>query len=237
MRDVLRAATRCVALCVATLLPGPARAQPPGGTGAGTDAAVRAMEDAAARYRGVDAVCATFRQVVDVRLLGRRVESAGRVCQRRPNLFSMRFDDPDGDMVVSDGQHVWVYYPSVEEDQVVRYPAATAPGRYDVFRAFLEDPGAKYRASDGGSEVVAGRNCRIVELDPRGQATFRRAKVWLDREEHVIRRLEVHQENGSVRTMDLADLDFAPQIKPDLFVFRVPDGARILAGPSGAGPA
>ena len=193
------------------------------------------MEEAAVRYRGVEAVCATFRQVVDVRLLGRRVESAGRVCQRRPNLFSMRFDDPEGDMVVSDGEHVWVYYPSLEEDQVVRYPAATAPGRYDVFRAFLEDPGAKYHASDGGSEVVAGRDCRIVELEPRGEAAFRRARVWLDREEHVIRRLEVHQENGSVRTMDLADLDFAPRIKPDLFVFRVPDGARVLDGPSGAG--
>ena len=193
------------------------------------------MEEAAARYQSVEAVCATFRQVVDVRLLGRRVESAGRVCQQRPNLFSMRFDDPQGDMVVSDGEHVWVYYRSVDEDQVVRYPAATAPGRYDVFRAFLENPGAKYRVSEGGLEAVAGRDCRIVELEPRGEAAFRRARVWLDQEEHAIRRLEVHQENGSVRTMDLADLDFSPRIVPDLFVFRVPDGARVLAGPSGPG--
>lgn len=233
MKGALRAAAGCVALCVETLLPGAAHAQPPAETGA--DEAVRAMEEAAVRYRDVEAVCATFRQVVDVRLLGRRVESAGRVCQRRPNLFSMRFDDPEGDMVVSDGEHVWVYYPSVEEDQVVRYRATTAPGRYDVFRAFLEDPGAKYRARDGGSEAVAGRDCRIVELEPRGRAAFRRARVWLDRRQHVIRRLEVHQENGTVRTMDLADLDFAPQITPDLFVFRVPDGARVLDGPSGAG--
>lgn len=193
------------------------------------------MEDAAARYQSVEAVCAAFRQVVDVRLLGRRVESAGRVCQQRPNLFSMRFDDPEGDVVVSDGVHVWVYYRSVDEDQVVRYPAATAPGRYDVFRAFLEDPGAKYRASDGGTEVVADRDCRIVELQPRSEAAFRRAKVWIDQEEDVIRRLEVHQENGTVRTMDLTELDFSPRIAPDLFVFRLPDGARVLAGPSGPG--
>lgn len=233
MRDALRTAASCVVLCSATWIPGPARAQPPGGTGTGADAAVRAMEEAAARYQGVEAVCATFRQVVDVRLLGRRVESAGRVCQRRPNLFSMRFDDPAGDMVVSDGEHVWVYYPSVQEDQVVRYPATTAPGRYDVFRAFLEDPAAKYRVSDAGAEAVADRDCRIVELRPRGDAAFRRARVWLDLREHVIRRLEVHHENGNVRTMDLADLDFAPRIEPNLFVFRTPDGARVLDGPSG----
>lgn len=233
MRGALPAAAAGVALCVAALLPGGARAQPPAETSA--DAALRAMEEAAARHRSVKAVCATFRQVVEVRLLGRRVESAGRVCQQRPNLLSMRFDDPEGDLVVSDGEHLWVYYRSVDEDQVVRYPAATAPGRYDVFRAFLEDAGAKYRASDGGLEVVAGRDCRIVELEPRGEAAFRRARVWIDREEHVFRRLEVHQENGTVRTMDLTDLDFSPRLAPDLFVFRAPEGARVLAGPSGPG--
>ena len=143
-RFPLRGATVAAAAALFWLLsPAPASAQ-------GAGAALRAMEDAAGRYRGVSAMCADFEQVIQVRLLGREVESEGRVCQQRPNLFSMRFTDPQGDMVISDGAHFWVYYPSIDEEQVMRHPAADTPGRHDFFREFLEDPASKYTAADGG---------------------------------------------------------------------------------------
>ena len=99
-----------------------------------------AMDRAAARYREVEAICADFDQVIEVRLLRDTVESAGRICQRRPNLFSMRFTDPEGDMVVSDGEYVWVYYPSRNEKQVIRRPAMGSPGGEDFFHEFLDAP-------------------------------------------------------------------------------------------------
>ncbi len=207
--------------------------QPP--TAAADDAAVQLLEAAAERYRRAPATCADFEQVVDVRLLGRRVESAGRICQRRPNLFSMRFTDPDGDMVISDGEHFWVYYPSLDPSQVVRYAVAGSPGGYDFHREFLDDPGAKYVVRDGGADVVDGRECRIVELAPRGEAAYRRARLWLDVEDHLLRRTELHQENGSVRTLTLRNPELSPLLDGDIFAFRVPEGARVMDAPSRPG--
>jgi len=193
---------------------------------------MRPLEQAAARYREVRAICADFEQVIEVRLMrGRAIESAGRVCQRRPNLFSMRFTDPDGDMVISDGDYFWVYYPSIEEEQVMRHPVSDAPGREDFFREFLEDPGAKYEAETGGVEAVDGRDCRVVSLTPRTPTGYRGARLWLDVESHVIRRLEVHEEN-KVRTVTLHNVDLDPDIQPGTFVFDVPQGARVM-GPRG----
>ena len=138
---------------------------------------LRSMEEAAELYSDVHAMCADFEQVIEVRLFGRRViESAGRVCQRRPNLFSMRFSDPDGDMVVSDGEYFWVYYPSLDEEQVTRYQVSDSPGGHDFFRELLEDPGVKYEAEEGGIEAVGGRDCRVVTLTPRAGAAYRRAR-------------------------------------------------------------
>lgn len=194
-------------------------------------AGLRALETAAERYREVNALCADFEQVVEVRLLGRRVESAGRVCQQRPNLFSMRFSDPEGDMVISDGRHFWVHYPSIDEEQVVRRPVADSPGRHDFFREFLEDPARRYSVADGGTERVGGRECRVVSLAPGAGAAYRRARLWLDVENHLIRRLELHEESGNVRTVTLSDLDLSPAPDPDLFTFTVPEGARV-SGPS-----
>lgn len=194
---------------------------------------VRPLEQAAAVYAEVRAMCADFEQVIDVRLRRRTIESAGRVCQRRPNLFSMRFTDPDGDMVLSDGEYFWVYYPSLDEVQVMRHPVSDSPGREDFFREFLEDPGSKYDAELGGIDAVDGQECRIVTLTPRAGAAYRRARLWLDTQSHVIRRLEIHEEN-KVRTVTLRDLDLDPEIQPGTFVFDLPEGARIMA-PRGPG--
>jgi len=198
--------------------------------------ALRALESAAERYREVNAVCADFEQAIEVRLLGRRVESAGRVCQRRPNLFSMRFSDPEGDMVISDGRHFWVYYPSIDEEQVMRHAAADSPGRHDFFREFLEDPAGKYSAEDAGTGSVGGRECRIVSLTPTAGAAYRRARLWLDAADHLVRRLELHEESGNVRTVTLSNLDLSPEPDPGLFTFEVPDGARVTGPPPSALP-
>ncbi len=196
---------------------------------------VRPLEQAAARYREVRAICADFEQVIEVRLMRTSIESAGRICQRRPNLFSMRFTDPDGDMVVSDGEYFWAYYPSAVEDQVMRHPVSGSPGREDFFREFLEDTGAKYEAEPGGIEAVDGRDCRVVALTPRTDAGYRAARLWLDTETHVIRRLEIHEQN-KVRTLTLRDIDLDPEIPAGTFAFEVPEGARVMGGRGSGAP-
>ena len=225
-------ATTVLAAGLVSAYPAESQQSPPA---ANQGAAWGAIEAAAERYRQAEATCADFEQVVDVRLLGRRVDSAGRVCQQRPNLFSMRFTEPDGDAVVSDGEYFWVYYPSLDAEQVVRYHVGRSPGGYDFYREFLDDPGAKYAMRDGGTEQVDGRDCRIVELDPTGAAAYRHARLWLDLRDHIVRRLEVHHENGSVRTLALRNLELAPALEPDFFSFRVPEGARVMDGPSRPG--
>ena len=194
---------------------------------------VPALDEAARRYLEVSAICADFEQVIEVRLLRRTVASAGRICQRRPNLFSMRFTDPDGDMVIADGEHVWVYYPSLDAQQVDRYPAAQSPGREDFFREFLEDPGTRYRAEESGREEVDGRDCRVVVLTPREGASYRRARLWLDARSHLIRRIEVHEPGDRIRTLTLRAIDLAADPDPALFVFEVPEGARVRGSPGG----
>lgn len=199
---------------------------------------VPALDAAARRYSEVRAICANFEQVIEVRLLRRTIESAGRICQQRPNLLSMRFTDPDGDMVIADGEYVWVYYPSNNRDQVNRFPAASSPGREDFFREFLENPGTKYDAEEGGIEAVGGRDCRVVVLTPRDGASYRRARLWLDVGSHVIRRVEIHEQNENVRTLTLSEIDLMSTPDPDLFVFEVPEGARVMRLPGpGAPPA
>ena len=51
----------------------------------------------------------------------------------------------------------------------------------------------------------------------------------------MIRRLEIHEQSGNVRTVTLRGLDLSPSIDPATFVFKVPAGARVRGGLGGGG--
>ncbi len=227
--------SRLSALAVLAWVVFPAAAR----VGAAAQESASPLAQAARIYRELPAICADFEQTIEVRLARRRIASAGRVCQQQPNLFSMRFHgpggDPNGDLVVSDGEHFWVYYPTLDEEQVMRYPASASPGGQNFFRELLEDPGARYEAAAEGMEPVDGRDCLVVALTPRGRAAYRSARLWLDAASHLIRRLEIHEQSGNVRTVTLRNLDPEPEVDPATFVFEAPAGARIRGGPGGQG--
>lgn len=195
----------------------------------------RAVEAAAARYREIGAFCADFAQTIEVRLLGRRVESSGELCRRHPDLFSMRFADPEGDMVVSDGERLWVYYRSVDPDQVLSYPAASAPGNHDFVLELLQDPATGYAPAEPATEVVEGRECRVVDATPGPGARYRGARLWIDGQSHLLRRLELREESGNLRSMTLSGYTFSPPPADSLFAFAVPEGAQVVDRP-GVGP-
>ena len=111
---------------------------------------------------------------------------------------------------------------------MVRYAAGDSPGRYDFFREFLDDPESKYDARDGGLDEVAGKACRVIELDPKAAAAYRFARVWLDPETALICRLEIHQENGTVRTITLRSVRINPNLDEAEFAFVIPQGARVI---------
>lgn len=205
-------------------------AVPLAGQSVPADEALSLLEAASERFSGVDALCADFQQEIRVPLLGEERESEGVLCQRRPNLFRMDFRDPDGDRVVADGRHFWLYYPSMSPGQVVRLPVDPGRGGLDFFREFLADPGDTYEVGPGEVERVGGASTLRIPLEPLAPRGYRRATVWIDRESRLIRRVEIEEENGSVRRVTLSNLRVDPPLARDHFEFTPPAGVHVVSG-------
>lgn len=186
------------------------------------------LEEAAERYAGVETVCARFDQTLNVVLLNQENRGEGELCQARPNLFSMRFADPDGDAVVADGEHFWVYYRSINPEQVLRLPVDPTRGGLDFYREFLDQPRSKYQASVEGREVVTGRETVRLALEPQANRGYQRARVWIDPDRREIRRVEVTEENGSIRTITLDEIRMDADVPAGTFRFDVPDGVSVV---------
>jgi outer membrane lipoprotein carrier protein len=197
---------------------------------AGQDEARVELDEASRRFAEIRGVCAEFVQEIQVPLLDEERTSRGRLCQMRPNLFRMDFTDPDGDEIVADGEHFWLYYRSMNPRQVIRMPLDPERGGLDFYREFLDDAGEKYEMRLEGRETVTGRETLRIHLTPRAQRGYRDATVWIDPTSHLIRRIEVREENGSVRRVTMSELQVDPGLDASKFTFTPPPGVHVVSG-------
>jgi outer membrane lipoprotein-sorting protein len=216
---ILRAISACIGAVAVWLWPAAALGQNPG---------LDVLHRAADRYESVETLCADFTQHLLVPLLGTERNGSGRLCQGRPNLFGMRFDDPPGDLIVVDGEHAWVYFPSNDPKTALRTSADRSAGGRDFHREFLVDPETKYEVDYEGVESLDGRRAHRIRMRPKLPSSYRSATLWIDEEAPVLRRLRLEEENGNVRTITLANVGFGEVPEVGWFTFTPPPGVLVM---------
>lgn len=190
--------------------------------------ALALLERASRRYQALQGFCADFQQHVQNDLLRRTIRSHGELCQMGTDRFEMRFADPEGDRVVADGRHLWIYFPSTDPYQAFQTDPGAAQGRFDLHAEFLQDPGTRYAPTLDGDEVVDGRQTRILALRPLVPSPYLRARIWVDEADALIRRIEITETEGFVRTVTLRSLRLNPTLAEDRFTFDPPPGVRVV---------
>jgi outer membrane lipoprotein-sorting protein len=186
------------------------------------------LESAGKTYRVTSALCADFRQTLSVPLLGQNISGRGRLCSKQPGLFSMRFTEPAGDLYLADGTWLWMYTPSTDKKQVLRWRMAQGPRGVDFYREFLDAPRQKYRADYRGRETIDGKAAHRIQLTPLQAAPYRNADVWIDVTGALLRQVQIREENGSVRTITLAATDARTPPPAAAFTFAPPTGTQVI---------
>jgi outer membrane lipoprotein carrier protein len=77
-----------------------------------------------ARYDSTHSFKAAFRQEIESRALGQKLESWGTISYRRPGQMRWEFAGPDEQTVIADGKTLWIH--QVTQRQVIKIPLASA---------------------------------------------------------------------------------------------------------------
>jgi outer membrane lipoprotein carrier protein len=181
-------------------------------------------------YRSLGSLRADFVQVIDNPMID-SAESKGTLVQAGPAKLAMRFTDPPGEAIVIDGQHIWLYTPSTVPGQVVRLsvPSGGPVYGYNLLAWLLDRPAERYRPSYLRTEQIDGRTVDVIQLVPAvPNLPFSQAVIWLDRDDALPRRLEIHEESGATRTLDLKHLRVNERLPERTFTFKVPSGVRVV---------
>lgn len=210
-----------VALLTALTVAAPLMAQGP---------ADAALDRAVSKYKGVRTMRATFEQTLTNPITGTTGSARGEMLVRRPGRIAIRFTDPAGDQIVSDGKQMWVYLPSSAPGQVIRTRDAAGGSGFDIVGELLTSPRSRFAIADDGAASVAGRATRIVVLTPKSERAFTRARLWIDQTDAAVKQVELTEPNGLTRLIVFRSISLNASVPASAFTFKVPKGARVVDG-------
>jgi len=187
------------------------------------------LERASASYDTVRTLQADFVQVIENQMLGDPDTTRGRLFQKRPNYFAMRFTEPKNDRVVADGRRLWLYTPSTTPGQVIRsaIPGTGTTGP-NLIGQFVEHPKERYEARYVRGDSVAAEPVDVIALKPHEiDLPYTEATVWIAKQDGVIRRIDLMETSGQRRTIVLQRMVVNRAIAAREFRFS-PGGLRVV---------
>jgi outer membrane lipoprotein carrier protein len=200
-------------------------------TSAGAQSADATLDHALDAWSRIRTARAVFEQTLTNALTGSSANARGEFQEQRPSRLSVRFTDPSGDRIVSDGTWIWLYLPSSAPGQVIKRRATDASAMpIDVTGEFLDNPRARYDVSAAGTATVAGHAAHELLLVPKAgrSAAFERARVWVDDDDGLIRQFEVVEPSGVTRRILITSLEVNVPIDRSAFAFTPPPGTRVV---------
>jgi len=188
------------------------------------------LDRASAAYQTIRTLSAEFTQVVTNPLIGGPDTTRGKLYQMRPSRFAMRFTSPHGDRIVADGRHLWLYTPSTAPGQVIRsaIPETGTTGP-NLIGQFVDRPRERYQARYLRADSLADGLADVVTLIPRAtDLPYTEAVVWIDRDDGLVRRIEIVETSGQRRSVALSRLVVNRGVPSREFTFAPPAGLRVV---------
>jgi outer membrane lipoprotein carrier protein len=190
-----------------------------------TTAVAGARDDLDAFTRGLNGLDGRFtQQVYDPK--GKLKETAsGTVALSAPRLFRWEYAKPYPQLIVADGQHVWVYEPDLQ--QVTKRPQGAEEQNSPL--AALIDPArldARFDVRDAGTS--GGLDWLALSPKRGEEAGFQTAKLGFG--EAGLERMEVIDALGQRTLIRFSDWRRNPRFDGGTFRFRPQKGVDVIGG-------
>lgn len=188
------------------------------------------LDRASAAYQTIATLSADFVQVVANPMIGAPDTTRGKLHQMRPSRFAMRFTYPKGDRIVADGRYLWLYTPSTTPGQVIRsrIPDVGTTGP-NLIGQFVEHPRERYSARYLRADSLPDGWADVVALTPKqDDQPYRDAVIWVDRDDGLVRRIEITETSSQRRTVILTKLKVNAGAPGREFTFAPPGGVRVV---------
>jgi len=172
----------------------------------------------------VKSFSADFSQVLKDASGNKVQESSGKVWIKRPGLFRWEYNNPYPQVIVADGQRIWIHDPELdqvtvkkESEAIGNAPSLVLSGKYPLSRDFTL------------KEVNRGDQYQWVSLTPKqDDADFKEISVAFSKQTMTI--LELKDNLGQRTQITFKGLKMDSAIDDSRFKFSIPPGTDLIGG-------
>ena len=148
----------------------------------------------------------------------------------RPGKMRWEYETPEEQLLVTDGETVWLYDPLLENVTVQQLSRITEVTALD-FLLGVGDLTRDFLPRNLSSELLKTSGGLVVELEPKEKlANLEFIQLEVDPENHHLKTLLLMDRQGNYRTILLKEIKYNLDLDPQLFHFEIPDGMEVLRG-------
>ena len=196
--------------------------------GAAADPLHDALDRLQKRYESTHTLTADFKQTVESPTLASPLESHGKVAFEKPNHMRWDYAKPDEQLIVGDGQNLWIYQPG--EKQVIKAPLgeafqATTPV---TFLAGLGRLDRDFEATLDGDEPERWR----LRLVPRRDAAVGTLGLTVRKKDASIEEARIIDPVGTTTKIAFSNERRNVDLDAARFRFTPPPGVDVIKPPA-----
>ena len=156
------------------------------------------------------------------------IVAEGRVSFLRPGKMRWEYQTPEEQLLVTDGETVWLYDPLLENVTVQKLSKITEVTALD-FLLGVGDLNQDFIPRPLSRELLKSHLGIVVELEPREKlANLDFIQIEVHQENHHLKTLLLMDRLGNYRTIVLKSMEYNLDLEEFLFQFNIPEGMEIL---------
>ncbi|MBI5286203.1 MAG: outer membrane lipoprotein chaperone LolA, partial [Deltaproteobacteria bacterium] len=174
-------------------------------------------------YEGLSDIKANFSQETTSTTLKETQRSEGIVYLKRSGMMRWEYKAPQKDVIVSDGDTLWVYQPDL--GQVIVGRMVEGRGLVSNFLSGSLNLKEEFSITLEGDK---GDTC-ILNLVPKiPQHNVKRIRIVVDKKTFLMTGVTVYDLLGNITTMSLKEIKTNQSLSPKLFHFDIPEGVKVI---------
>ena len=166
-------------------------------------------------YKGIKDAKASFSHS------GKKNSESGTIYIQKENKYRI---ETKGQVLVTDGVTSWSY--SIKKKQVIVDNYKDDGNTFSPNKFLFNYPENFYSDLDG-SETISGMDCHLLKLSPRSKGNVKSAKIWVDKEENLIRKITIVSKEGT-DTYLLKKISLDSGVSSSKFTFSPPSDVEVI---------
>jgi len=144
-------------------------------------------------------------------------QSTGQLTISRPGNFYWQVQEPDEELIVSNGTDIWLYSPFIEQVSILNFADAVAGTPFVLLSGADASQWANFTVARSGNEFTISNN------DQNNNTTF----TFIFDDKDNISEFRVQESQGQLSTFKLTANQKSKEISSDFFEFNIPAGVEI----------